>query len=140
MLSIPVFDQIEGIAGDVSIRGHYNGDRMPDEVSAFARQNRVLRGFQIGNSGSAGDKAAFVVHVRPNAHQRDSRQCLRGTSFNPVYPRVRIRAAQDRGVKHAWQCDVVYVRPDAAYETRVFDALQGAADVRFGFESAHARR
>jgi len=57
--------------------------------------------------------AALVVYVCSDEDAHDSRQRLRRVGLDPVDLCMRIGAAEDRGMEHAWQRQVIHVSGDA---------------------------
>jgi len=72
-----------------------------------------------------------MVDVRPGKHANHAWQSFGRVGRNAVDLRMRVGTAQERGVEHARQYDIVHIRGDAFDQARVFDALDCAADVAF---------
>ncbi len=130
-------DRVDGVARDVGVGGHRYGDGVADEVDAVACEDGVRRRLQAGDRRGARHGAARRVHVGAGKDADHAGDRLRGRGVDADDARMRVRAAQDRGVQQARELHVVDVGADALDQARILDPLHRAADVRRGVGVSH---
>ena len=117
-------DEVAGILGDVAVLGDNGRDRL-------AVMAHLLSGDQVLDDRAGAERRQrrrplrHVLARHDRDHARERRRLARVDADDA---RVRVRAAQDRRVRHARQLDVVDVAPLPAQEPRVLDAVEALAE------------
>ena len=117
-------DQFDRVFGDAAILGDYSGDGLA-HVPDFVDGDRPL-------VDRARRERRQRVHPLPavlaGQHPEHAWQPLGGPGVDADNAGVRVRAAQNRGVRHPWQLEIVDEATLAAQQPRVFDSLDALAD------------
>ena len=92
----------------------------------------------FGSGTNAGSGAFSAPRSSPVSTRRTPGTAFAASALIDEDPGVGVRAAQERGLEHVGQVDVVDVAPAAAQEALVLDAREGRADVPVRELGGHA--
>jgi len=126
-------DQLQGILGGVGIGGDHHRDPVADVADGADGQGMV--GGDVVLHAPRGHRAGERVdlaHVLAGVDSEDARQGGGTGGVDGEDAGVGVRAAQDRGVGHIGEGDIVQVAAGAGDQAVVFLAFDALADERRG--------
>ncbi|MGY3471566.1 hypothetical protein ACVW0I_008437 [Bradyrhizobium sp. LM6.11] len=122
------------VAREVFALGDHDCDGLADEAHRLRRHRRpcahLHRAAVLGGDGPAADQVPDLVvdDLLSREHRDHARHLQGGGGIDPLHLGMRVRAADEMGVGHALQFDVVDVAALAGNETLVFLAHDARAN------------
>ena len=130
-------DQLQRILGDRGRFGDHNGDGLADIAHLAAGDHRLFVGHEIAQRDQAQrDGGHRVADLGGGEDRGDTRQRQRRCRVHVQDPAVRDGTAQDRGVEHAIEVEIIDELAAAAQQAQILDAFDGLPDV--GIDDVHA--
>ena len=117
-------DEVDGVLGDVPALRDHRGHGLAHMADAIGR-DAVLGDRRVGE---AGQRARLLGRLGAGHDQHHARQRFGPAGVDARDPRMRMRAAQHRGMGHVRKDDVVDVLAPAGQEPWILDALHALAD------------
>ena len=127
-------DGFGGIAGLVARFGDHDRDGLADKAHGLRRHRRprahLHRRAVLGMDHPAADQVADLVidDLPAGQHADHARHLHRFGAVDALHPGMGMRAADERGIGHAMQADVIHIAALAGDETLVFLANDPCAD------------
>ena len=120
-------DGIGGVAREIAVGGHYDGDRVAAEIDAILRQQVMVRHAQSGQGGAAGH-GTQILDIGAGEDRGDTGHGGRGFGIDALDLGRAVRAAHDARVVHAGHLEIVNVSGGAGDEARVLLAAHALAE------------
>jgi len=135
-------DPVGGVACEVAVLGDDDGHRVADVADRVGGDHRVRRRLEIRQQPADGHHArdAGGRDVARREHGENAGQGFGGGGVDAADAGMRVRTANDRGMRHALDLQVVGVLAAAGDEGRVFPALDRGAEYARHFSSSSPRR
>ena len=132
-------DEVNGVLGQVAALGDHDRDRLAGVAHGVGGQGRLQVVVQSRQREHPhGDGLGKVGHVGVGEHGFDAIEGQGRRCVDAQHPGVGVGTAQDGGVQHPRQTDVVQVLPLPGDETDILPAPQWSTDVRGdGWCAAH---
>ena len=123
-------DPLGRVAGEVAVLRDDDGHRVADVADRVGGDHRVSGRLEIRQEPADGNHAgnAGCRDVARREHGEDAGKRLGGGGVDAANPGMRVRTANDRGMRHAGGLEVVGVLAAAGDERRVFPALDRGAE------------
>ena len=123
-------DQLAGVLGGGAARGDDDRDRVADQPHLVGGQRR-LRWAVDGLRADELERQRALRHLGAGEHEGDARRAASRDRLHTEDASVRERAAQERGVQHPGELQVVHVAAAAGQDARVLHAGDASADETF---------
>jgi hypothetical protein len=124
-------DRLGRVLAERAALGDHHRDRLADVAHGVFRHHRLLVGTELGKPHKPhrdpGELAA-AGKVRRGVHRVHSRHAARSRRVDAADRRVRARTAQERGVQHAGNVQVVGELAAAAQQAQILHPLDRTAD------------
>ena len=135
-------DPFGGVAGEVAVLRHDDSHSIADVADRVGRDHRVSRSLQVWQQPADRDHAGNAGRrdVARREHGENAGKRLGGGGVDAADPGMSVRAANDRGMRHAGGLEVVGVLAAAGDERRVFPALDRGAEYPCHVSSSSPRR
>ena len=123
-------DEFQGVFGLVAVLGHHHGHGVAYVADGVFGDGGVGDGLHvgIGDDPGAGDGVENAVGVGAGVDGQDAGGGFGGGGVDAAYAGVGMGTAEDGGVDHAREFDVVGVGGLAGDEARVFAAADAGAE------------
>jgi len=119
----PRVHDLGGIAGGVHVCRDNRGYRMTDEERLVGRKHTIIRHFQTGERGGAGNRPNFFRDVLAGVNRDDAWHFQSFSRVNARDTRVRINRSHKCDVQRVRQPDVIDVMSQTFDQPRVFGPL-----------------